>query len=163
MSELKPATKVCYFLSLLFQENFNLEQIDFEHFELFEPSFNPLTDYYSKEMGDNLKRVILFSNKKEFRDELVSKKLWADKLEHQFSIDGKRRVNIDVGYISLEQVVLATGKPYSHRIYLGKGVYTDLVFTFQNKSYQTLPWTYPDYADEEKVLKFNQVRQTVLI
>ena len=33
MSKLKPATEVCYFLSLLFQEDFNLEQIDFEYFE----------------------------------------------------------------------------------------------------------------------------------
>ena len=61
--------------------------------------------------------------------------------------DGKRSVNIDPGYLLYERFVLATGKNYSHRIYVGQGIYADLTLIFQKGAYRPLPWTYPDYAD----------------
>ncbi len=44
--------------------------------------------------------------------------------------------------------MLATGKNYSHRIYIGRGIYADLTLIYQRGAYQALPWTYPDYADQ---------------
>jgi hypothetical protein len=43
--------------------------------------------------------------------------------------------------------VLATGKNYSHRIYIGEGIYAELTLVFERGAFRPLPWTYPDYAD----------------
>jgi hypothetical protein len=56
-------------------------------------------------------------------------------------------VNIDPGYLLPERLVLATGKNFTHRIYIGQGIYADLTLIFQKGAFRTLPWTYPDYAD----------------
>jgi len=45
--------------------------------------------------------------------------------------------------------VLATGKNFTHRIYIGGGIYADLTLIYQKGAFQTLPWTYPDYADRQ--------------
>ncbi len=166
MSVLQAPTLVKYFYSILYnQEHISLEKIkeilaeehDGELF-VFTPEFNPLTEYYSKEMGQNLKRVIFYQKQLEERDLLVPRKIWATKVEQKNSKDNKRLVNIDVGYVAKEQVLLATGKPYSHRIYLGEGVFAELVYFFKEKTFKSVPWTYPDYQHEEKVQFFNSVR-----
>lgn len=122
------------------------------------PKFNPSLQYYSKEMGPHLQRVIIWSDLPYEREEMVAGKLWADCIERESSIAGKRTVNIDVGLILKEQVLLSTSKPYSHRIYLRDGVWAELTYTYENKSYHFLPWTYPDYQNPEKVELFNSLR-----
>ncbi|MEX0797878.1 MAG: DUF4416 family protein [Bacteriovoracaceae bacterium] len=122
------------------------------------PKFNPSLDYYSKEMGENLKRVFFWSNEFFEREELIEGKLWSHELEQEFSVDGKRSLNMDIGVILKEQVLLATSKPYAHRIYLRKGVWAELTYIYENKSYHFLPWTYPDYRCSEKIKLFNSLR-----
>jgi hypothetical protein len=56
-------------------------------------------------------------------------------------------VNIDPGYLLFERFVLASGKNFSHRIYIGRQIYADLTLVFRKGAFETLPWTYPDYAD----------------
>ena len=107
------------------------------------------TDYYGAEMGAPLYRRILF-----FRDPIEQTllpeiKLQTNDIETRFHVNGKRSVNLDPGYLLLERFVLATGKNYTHRIYLDKGIYADLTLVFQNGAYQPLPWTYPDYRSSE--------------
>ncbi len=113
------------------------------------------TSYYEEEMGKGLSRKILSFRKLIRRDDLVDIKTSTNKLEKIFSVEGKRRINIDPGYIAPEHLILATGKGYYHRPYLGKGVYADLTLVYRNKEYQSLDWTYPDYSSEEikKLLK----------
>jgi hypothetical protein len=67
-------------------------------------------------------------------------------------------VNIDPGYMVLPRFVLASGKNFAHRIYIGKGVYADLTLIFVKGKFQTLPWTYPDYAEENMLAFLTQVR-----
>ena len=85
-------------------------------------------------------------------------------MEKVFSYGGNRTINIDPGYIAQEHLILATGKGYSHRPYLGKGVYADLTLEYMGNEYQTLKWTYPDYGKKEmrkliKELREKYVRQ----
>ncbi len=163
MSSLKPSTDVLYFASVLYQSHIEpIKLLGLEIDSELTPSYNPLLNYYSKEMGDSLKRQIFLFPKIESRELLVSKKSWAHNLEQSTLASGKRTVNIDIGYLSLEQMVLATGKPYSHRIYLGEGVYADLNYIFENKTYKKLSWTYPDYADQEKIDWFNLMRKKLI-
>ena len=166
MSKLLKPTLVKFFFSVLFDEDsfeisriIDLLELQKENIAIFYPEFNPLQDYYSKEMGPNLKRVIIVDPKLSDREELVPKKLWATETEIKYSRpDETRTINIDVGYIAKEQVILSTGKPYSHRIYLGSSVFCELVYTFQNKTFHKVPWTYPDYQHDEKIEFFNSVR-----
>ena len=84
-------------------------------------------------------------------------------LETEFSVDQKRRVNIDPGYLVLERFVLATGKNFAHRIYLGRSIYADLTLVYRRGGFQTLPWTYPDYAAETMLKFLDQVRQKYVL
>lgn len=106
------------------------------------------TNYYEKEFGLNLKRLFVGFAKLVSQDILVQAKLFAAELERRFSLEGKRRINIDPGILSLERLVLATGKNFTHRIYLGEGVFADLTLIFQQGAFQPLPWTFPDYREE---------------
>ena len=116
------------------------------------------TDYYIDEMGAPLfRRLIAF--KQLIRQTALSDiKLFANDLEKEYSINGKRTVNIDPGYLLQERFVLATGKNYSHRIYIGKGIYADLTLIYTKRRFETLPWTYPDYATENIMNFLDRVR-----
>jgi hypothetical protein len=116
------------------------------------------TKYYEKEMGWPLHRRFVSFRGLIRPDRIVEAKLKTNEIEEQYSQEGKRRVNIDPGYISLERLVLATGKNYTHRIYLSNGVYADLTLLFQRGTYRSLEWTFPDYASSEMIGIFNEIR-----
>lgn len=59
-------------------------------------------------------------------------------------------VNIDIGFLTLENFVLATTKNYSHRIFIGQNIFADLTYHFHQGEFRSLPWTYPDYLDDQK-------------
>ena len=123
------------------------------------PLFFDRTRYYEKEMGWPLHRRFL-SFKPLIRPEAIADiKLQTNALEERYLQEGRRRVNIDPGYIALERLVLATGKNYTHRIYLSKGIYADLTLVFHQGGFQTLAWTYRDYADPVVISYFNDIRE----
>jgi hypothetical protein len=117
------------------------------------------TEYYAPEMGQSLcRRMLVF---KELIDQLdlARIKLHTNELELKYAQEGRRCVNIDPGYLLYERFVLATGKNYSHRIHIGHGIYADLTLIYQQGAYQSLPWTYPDYAHATMGEFLMQVRQ----
>ena len=123
------------------------------------PLFFDRTRYYEKEMGWPLRRRFV-SFKPLIRPEaIVDIKLQTNELEKRSLQEGRRKVNIDPGYVALERLVLATGKNYTHRIHLLKGIYADLTLVFHQGSFQTLPWTYRDYADPLVIGLFNDIRE----
>ncbi len=103
------------------------------------------TNYYTEEMGTGLKRIILSFKRLIHRDFIADIKVYTTSLEQEYSQDQKRTINIDPGYIAEEHLILATGKGYYHRPYLGKGVYADLTLVYQQNVFRELEWTYPDY------------------
>ena len=117
------------------------------------------TRYYEREMGGALLRKFFTFERLIPPEELVESKLLTNRLELRMSKDGRRIVNIDPGYICLERLVLATGKNYTHRIYLSHGIYADLTLVFHRQSFRPLPWTYPDYADGHAIETFNKLRE----
>jgi hypothetical protein len=121
------------------------------------------TDYYSPEMGGNLVRRFLSMEALIRPESLPDIKLATNGIENEFTQEGKRRVNIDPGYISKGHLILATGKSYAHRPYLREGIYADLTLFYQNKKFCSLPWTYPDYADEKQLLMLGKIRATYLL
>ena len=117
------------------------------------------TDYYTKEFGNSLIRRLVAFDRLIRPDSLPDVKLWTNSLERRLSVEGRRRVNIDPGYIAKAHLLLATGKGYSHRPYLRDGIYADLTLIYRNKAFQSLPWTYPDYAGEEMIGMLTRIRE----
>ncbi len=105
-----------------------------------------LTDYYTAEMGEGLFRRLITFRPLIPRESLVRIKREANEIEELFSVEGRRRINIDPGYISAEHLILATTKGYTHRPYLGEGIYADLTLIYQRGEFRPLEWTYPDYT-----------------
>ncbi len=106
------------------------------------------SNYYEKEMGADLLRCFLAFKALVEQDTLSLIKHKAMDIEDKWSVNGNRQVNIDPGILTLERLVLATTKNYTHRIYLGQGIYGDLTLIFQRGKYRALEWTYPDYKSE---------------
>ena len=120
------------------------------------------TDYYTREMGKSLvRRFISFENLVR-PESLPGIKIFTNSLEEKYSKNDNRRVNIDPGYISKHNLILATGKNYTHRPYLGDGIYADLTLIYRNKTFQPLEWTYPDYAEKNVTEMFNRIREKYL-
>ena len=116
------------------------------------------TDYYEPEMGSPLFRRMLTYKVLIKQKELPAIKLATNRLEQSYSQSGRRRVNIDPGYLLYERFVLASGKNFSHRIYIGSGIYADLTLIYQRGAFEKLPWTYPDFGDEPMLEFLAQVR-----
>ncbi len=116
------------------------------------------TDYYEEEFGSPLFKAFFFFELLP-QDKLVEVKHRAYEVEKEFSKDGRRQVNLDPGYLLLSRVVLSTFKDFSHRIYLGRGVFAEVTLIFRDGSFRPLPWTYPDYSSEEVINLFNEVRR----
>ncbi|MDX9787001.1 MAG: DUF4416 family protein [Desulfobacterales bacterium] len=117
------------------------------------------TNYYETEMGTGLFRRMVVFKQLIGQDALSTIKLATNTIEKDYCESGKRRVNIDPGYLLLERFVLATGKNFAHRIYIGHHIYADLTLIYTQGNFQTLPWTYPDYAGDEMIGFLKKVRK----
>lgn len=119
------------------------------------------TDYYEGEFGGGLKRR--FGSFEDLvtpdGDGLAEIKLFTNGIEDGFlAPDGKRRINIDPGLVSLERLVLASCKNFTHRIYLRDGVWADLTLIYTAGEFKDLPWTYPDYRADVMKSWLRQIR-----
>ena len=121
------------------------------------------TDYYLGEMGDDLQRQFVSFERLIQPNEIPHIKQLTHQLEEKICYDlglpiGQRRVNLDPGYLTLSKLVLATTKDFSHRIYLGDGIYAESTLHYEDGGWVPWPWTYPDYADGRYNTFFVRVR-----
>ena len=121
------------------------------------------TDYYTAEMGTGLVRRFVTFERLIGPEELPAVKLCTNALEERFSEGGARRVNIDPGYLARQHFILATGKGYSHRPYIGRGIYADLTLEYRRETYRPFEWTYPDYRAPETLEMLNGLRKRYVI
>lgn len=117
------------------------------------------TQYYEEEMGKNLKRRFMSFTNLVDPGFLPEAKLFTNALEDELAVKGRRRVNIDPGYITPAKLILTTTKDYSHRLYLGRGIYGEVTLIYSGGSFKPLPWTYPDYRSEACGKYFSRVRE----
>jgi hypothetical protein len=117
--------------------------------DLKSPIYNfDFTNYYNDEMGDGLKKQFLSFEKLIMPDQLADIKNSTNQIEADYSIEGKRTVNLDPGYMEESKLILASTKNYSHRIYLKDGIWAELTLSYAGGKFVTHPWTYPDYQTE---------------
>jgi len=110
-------------------------------------------------MGESLYKY--FAGFKYFMlpDEIVELKLKAIQIEDKYLKDGKRVINIDPGYVALEKVVAASTKNFTHRIYIGNSIYGDVQLMRKGNAFESLPWTFYDYALDTSLKFFDNMRK----
>lgn len=117
------------------------------------------TNYYEKEMGKELLRRFVFFKSLIQPDELPDIKQQTIVVETQHVHSEKmRQINLDPGYLNEAKIVLATTKDYSHRLYLGKGIYGEVTLYHSKGAFRPLPYTYPDFRTEEYLILFEKAR-----
>lgn len=157
------------FWSILYREDLISQSaiVEFlvkENYLIRQESYLPQAEYYSKEMGEyaNLRKFFLISLAPVKREQLLQEKLKAVKIEQEHSVINQdscaRKVNIDPGLVTLENVLLTSGKNYGHRVYMLDGVYYELELIYTKNSFEKLPWTYPDYQTPEVLEFFKSMR-----
>jgi len=148
-----------YSEKVIFDELFPVLQDTFGNI-LFQSSIRlwEYTDHYNKELGTPIYRNFIFFDGIIDPSTLADIKLITNGLENSSSDSGKRRINLDPGYLTLAKVVLASTKNYSHRIYIGKGIYAELALLYKDRQFITMPYTYNDYKDPTYVNMFMNVR-----
>jgi hypothetical protein len=116
------------------------------------------TRYYEAEMGGPLFRRMVAFKQLIAQERLADIKLTTTRLEDDYHTGSGRSINIDPGYLLKERFVLATAKNFSHRIYIGQGIYADLALVYQDGGFRALPWTYPDYRSHDILSFLTKVR-----
>lgn len=116
--------------------------------------------YYEAEMGGPLLRRFLFFKNLILQDMLAPAKVKTVEIEAALSVEGKRTVNLDPGYLTPAKLVLASNKDYSHRIYLGSGVYAEVTLRYSKgkRAYLPLENTYLDFKDPRYQRVFSLAR-----
>jgi hypothetical protein len=113
------------------------ETLPFEH-----------TAYYEPEFGPGLKRRFYAYRDLIDPGSIAQIKRLTNEIESEWQLDGRRRINLDPGYVSRAKLVLATTKNHGHRIYVGQGIYAEVTLIYRDRDFRPFPWTYPDYASE---------------
>ncbi|MDI3492300.1 MAG: hypothetical protein PWP17_182 [Desulfomicrobiaceae bacterium] len=119
------------------------------------------TTYYDAELGTPIFRRLLSFATPLPMDRLAAVKLATNAVENEYAENGRRRFNLDPGYLTRERLVLATGKNFVHRIYLGQGIFADLTLIYRKGRFEALPWTFPDYRTEAIQTILTRIRATI--
>jgi hypothetical protein len=155
MAAPQPPLPVKYFIAILYKERTAFKKafaeirlhwgaVDFEGDDhLFD-----VTDYYEPEMGAPLYRRLISLEKLLPPELLAQVKHACNDIEYLLGKEGKRTVNLDVGYLDHNKALLASAKEAGQKIYLDKGIYADLVGRYKAGKYQPFEWTFPDFKDD---------------
>ncbi len=163
--EVKPVKPIC---AVTFSKQVNVESVISELEGILGKveeksetyAFN-YTDYYTKEMGIGLRKFFLSFVKLQKPDFLAEMKNKTNTIESSFAVKGKRRINLDPGYLTSAKVVIASAKDFAHRIYLGKGIYGDLQLQYRHGRLWPEKWTFPDYTSQPVIDFFEKVRDKI--
>jgi hypothetical protein len=120
------------------------------------------TDYYNEEMGVPIQRFFMVFEELVDPSRLPWIKLQTNQIEEAFMENGQRKLNLDPGILSADNLILATTKDRSHRIPLADGIFGEVTLIYTKGAFQSLPWTYADYRSEEFKAFFKEFRSDYL-
>lgn len=162
----KEFQKVQFFSGIIYRDIKIFEIVKNKLIQLFSPidietdeiHFD-FTTYYNQEMGSPLFRRFIGFEELILPQQLSDIKLLTNSIENDFAPEGNRSINLDPGYLSEANVIIATTKNYYHRIPLEKGIYAHMEYVIKGKKIYPLEWTYPDFKSEMYLEFFNQLKQ----
>jgi hypothetical protein len=154
---MKPAEPipVKFFMGVLYREASLLNQVKQSLEKLFgkidygSPEFNfDFSGYYAAEMGSGIFRCFFSFHKLIDPGRLAEIKIQTNQIENEFALAGKRRINLDPGYMDFNKVILASAKFNSQKIYLGHGIYADPALWYEKGRFTAYPSAFPDFKSE---------------
>jgi len=162
--------KVKFFCGVLYSKDFPPDGIRKALENLLGPvdhTFGPVdfdfTKYYSREMGDGIRRCFYSFSPLLSPEALAQVKCDTNSLEENLARLGdsphSRPVNLDPGYVEMAKVILASAKNFYHRIYQSKGIWAEVTLYYKNREWQSFPWTFPGYASGLYHPFFHKIRE----
>jgi hypothetical protein len=125
-----------------------------------DPQLFNVTDYYEKEMGRALNRVLVSFRTIGDASQLDTWKRESISIENEFKDDkGNRRVNVDTGYIDFDKIVLASTKRSAYKIYLKDGIWADMVLHYEKGTYTPFLWSFADFKDGRYIKDCLHIRE----
>lgn len=102
------------------------------------------TNYYTPEMGASLYRSVLSFEKLIDPADIAKIKLQSIALEKQFGTQG-RKYNLDFGYMDADKIVLPSCKKGPWKVYVGEGIWLDMVLHYAKGEFTGTPWSFEDF------------------
>ena len=129
-------------------------QIDYKS-----PKFDfVITNYYEAEMGAPITRTFISFREVINPKDIASIKIECNQIEKMLEIEGKRKVNLDPGYMDYDKVVLASAKYNAQKIYLDFGIYADPTLRYEKGHFKTSEWCFPDFKTGQYEHVFLHIR-----
>lgn len=107
------------------------------------------TDYYRPEMGEDLYRGVVSFEKTIPPETIAEEKARSNALELTTASQDApelRHVNIDIGYMDLDKVVLPSYKRGPFKLYAGNGVWLDMLLTYAKGTFHPTAWAFEDFV-----------------
>lgn len=121
-----------------------------------------ITHYYDREMGPGLTRRLITFARLISPECIREAKLACNEIEDRLAGESGRSVNLDIGYLDHNKIVLASAKGAGQKIYLGDGIWADLVGRYRAGRYQPFEWTFPDFRDGRYDRELAEIRRRYL-
>ena len=118
-----------------------------------------ISDYYIPEMGSPIFRMFISFEKLILPNEIARIKIVTNDIEDQLAIEGKRKINLDSGYMDYDKVVLASAKYNGQKTYLEYGIWADLTLHYEKGEFVPYPWSFPDFKQGVYDQVFLEIRQ----
>lgn len=124
-----------------------------------EPMPFTVTNYYREEMGGPIRRIFLSFQRLIDPASLAEIKIRTNEIEDQLAVDGRRKVNLDCGYVDVCKAILASAKYNGQKVYLGRGIYADPTLHYEKGKFIPYPWSFPDFKTEAYEKTFLRIRE----
>ncbi len=106
------------------------------------------TDYYAAEFGEPLWRYFVSFYTLVKAEDLADLKLCTCSIEKEMGMNpGKRRYNLDIGYLDPDKLVLASVKRGPFKLEIGSGIFADMLLSYATGHFNPLPWAFADFKD----------------
>ena len=123
--------------------------------ELLEKTWGPIRHkgrlfaFDKPEMGDDLYRGVVAFEKEIPPETIAEEKERSNALElttASAEAPELRHVNIDIGYMDMDKVVLPSYKRGPFKLYAGKGVWLDMLLTYAKGVFHPTAWAFDDFV-----------------
>ena len=171
MGQVQPVYPVTPFLGVIYANEQALEDAMLwiervlGDVELTSPTWDfDLTDHYTAEMGEGLKRRFFSFSGLCDPALLPEWKLATNRIEHESAqrVGEVRPINLDPGYVDGSRLVLASTRALSHRVYIGQGISAEVTMSYRRGEWVKRDYTFADFKTGRYDEFINQVRENHL-
>jgi len=138
---------------LKLETNYGPTDFESESFEF------AISEYYRPEMGWPIYRLFWSFETLINPKQIARIKVECNAIEDAIAVDGKRKINIDPGYMDYDKIVLASAKYNGQKVYLDFGIYADLTLHYEKGDFYPYPWSFPDFKSSTYNKTFLRMRE----